>query len=101
MPSIAPCNFCNFPILFSFLEGNFSKVQRVWEVISISYHCPPNSQFMLTGGPPMRWPKTTCRKIYQLILEYEGIEKVHIREHEVFDNMNTDRRQRLVIILSK
>ena len=47
----------------------------------------------------MRWPEIRCRKIYQLLLEYEGIEKVHIREHEVFDNMNTGRRQRLVIIL--
>ena len=48
-------------------------------------------RFMLTGGPPMRWPETRCRKIYQLILEYEGIEKVHIREYKVFGNMNTGR----------
>ena len=61
----------------------------------------PYSHFMLTGGPLMRWPKTSCRKIYQLILEYEGMEKVHIREHEVFDNMNMDKRQRFVIILSR
>ena len=43
----------------------------------------------LIGWPPMTWLETRCRKIYQLILEYEEIEIVHIREHEVFDNMKT------------
>ena len=57
----------------------------------------PYLQFMLIGGPPMR----CLGKIYQLILEYEGIEKVHIREREVFDNMNMGRRRRLVITLSR
>ena len=61
----------------------------------------PYSRFMLTGNPLMKWLETRCRKIYQLSLEYEGIEKVHIRKCEIFDNMNTDRRQRLVIILSR
>ena len=43
----------------------------------------------LIGWLPMKWLKTRCRKIYLLILEYEGIEEVHIKEYEVFDNMNT------------
>ena len=55
----------------------------------------PYSRFMLTSGQPMRWLEMRCRKIYQLILEYEGIEKVHIREHEVFENMSMGRRWRL------
>ena len=81
---------------------NIHPVQKlnVKTIINPRYNTP-YSRFMVTSGPPMRWLETRCRKLYQLILEYEGIEKVHISEHEVFENMNTDRRQRLVIIFSR
>ena len=59
------------------------------------------SSLMVIGGPSIRGPKTRCRKLYQLILEYEEIEKVHKSEYEVFENIDTVRRQNLVIILSR
>ena len=52
------------------------------------------SRFMATGGSPITWPKT------RHILEYEGMEKIHISKHEVFENINTVRRQRCVNLLS-
>ena len=58
-------------------------------------------RFMVTSGPPIRWLEMRCRKLYQFILEYERMEKVHISEHEVFENISTIRRRRLVTLLPR